>query len=217
VCFPWFGARADDPAAPSHGLARTRDWELVSVDELDNGSVRASFDIEVQPFLLTHTVTVGRALVMRLDVYNRGHGPARFEAALHTYLRIGDVRRVSIRGLEGDGYIDKVSGVRAAGNPAPQQLTGETDRIYLDSESSVQVHDPVLDRIVTIDKTGSRSTVLWNPWEQKAARLADFCGDEWTTMVCVETANVAENAVHLEPGGSHTMTATVSTSRMDRS
>ena len=28
ICFPWFGAKAGDPDAPSHGLARTQRWAV---------------------------------------------------------------------------------------------------------------------------------------------------------------------------------------------
>src|ERR1700749_3017076 len=30
ICFPWFRAKADDPKAPAHGFARTKEWRLVS-------------------------------------------------------------------------------------------------------------------------------------------------------------------------------------------
>ena len=215
ICFPWFGAKADDPQAPSHGLVRTREWALVGIDELENGSVRASFDTEAGALMIAHTITVGRALVMRLDVYNRGGEPASFEAALHTYLHVGDVRRVSITGLEGTVYIDKAQGgARKSHDDVPITIDRETDRVYLGTESPVQIRDPVLGRTITVDKSGSRSTVLWNPWSGKAAAMPDMDPEAWAEMVCVETANVAENAVRLPAGRSHTMTATVSVSRL---
>jgi len=49
--------------------------------------------------------------------------------------------------------------------------------------------------------------VVWNPWINKARGLLDLGDDEWTRMVCVETCNIRDAAVVLEPGGSHTMTA----------
>ncbi len=32
VCFPWFRNKVDDPKAPSHGVVRTKAWELDSVE-----------------------------------------------------------------------------------------------------------------------------------------------------------------------------------------
>src|SRR5262245_5159591 len=33
ICFPWFGARAADPRAPSHGFVRTTEWQLDAIAE----------------------------------------------------------------------------------------------------------------------------------------------------------------------------------------
>ena len=50
--------------------------------------------------------------------------------------------------------------------------------------------------------------LLWNPWTAKAARLTDL-GDVWPGMLCIETANAAENSVTLAPGATHAMNATI--------
>ena len=39
--------------------------------------------------------------------------------------------------------------------------------------------------------------------------MPDFGDDEWTGMVCVETANAGDDSVTLAPGASHVMTATL--------
>jgi D-hexose-6-phosphate mutarotase len=51
--------------------------------------------------------------------------------------------------------------------------------------------------------------VVWNPWIAKAKAMGDFGDDEWPGMVCVETCNVADHAVTLEPGKTHAMTARI--------
>ena len=60
-------------------------------------------------------------------------------------------------------------------------------------------------RTVVVAKTGSANTVVWNPWVAKSAAMSDFGDEEWPTMVCVETANVLDDAVVLAPGHSHAM------------
>ncbi len=40
--------------------------------------------------------------------------------------------------------------------------------------------------------------------------MADFGDDEWPAMLCIETANAADNALTLEPNASHTMSASIS-------
>ena len=48
--------------------------------------------------------------------------------------------------------------------------------------------------------------MVWNPWATKAAEVPDIGDADWERFVCVEGANVFENAVALAPGTSHTMT-----------
>jgi D-hexose-6-phosphate mutarotase len=85
----------------------------------------------------------------------------------------------------------------------------ETDRTYLDTTARTTVHDTRAGRSVVIDKDGSAATVVWNPWIDKARALADFGDDDWKNMVCVEVCNISDAAIHLAPGGSHTMVATL--------
>ena len=39
--------------------------------------------------------------------------------------------------------------------------------------------------------------------------MSDFGPDEWRRMICVETANAADNAMRLPAGGRHVMRAVV--------
>jgi D-hexose-6-phosphate mutarotase len=150
---------------------------------------------------------------MRFAVQNTGSEPFSYEAALHTYLSVADVRVVSITGLENTAYVDKVSGgTRRHHGAEPLRFTGETDRVFLNTSSTCVLHDPGLNRQLTVAKTGSSTTVVWNPWEGKAAAMSDFGKSEWPRMACIETANAGENAITLPAGESHEMTATISVS-----
>ena len=92
---------------------------------------------------------------------------------------------------------------------APIRFSGETDRVYLDTPAAATIVDPALGRRIVIEKQGSRSTVVWNPWIAKAKAMPDFGDDEWTSMLCVETANVLDDALTLAPGGEHCMQARI--------
>ncbi len=133
-----------------------------------------------------------------------------FEEALHTYLAVGDIRQVTIEGLETSAYLDKVGGIvkRNASHDAIR-FTQETDRVYLNTNTSCLLRDPVLKRVITVHQANSRSTIVWNPWIAKSARMADFGNDEWPGMVCIETANVGEQSIEMEPGELHTMVARI--------
>ena len=219
LIFPWFGPHADNPKAPMHGFARTRPWRLVGSDHGADGVVTVELALEdddssraawPHAFQLRYRVSVGDALELALEVTNTSPGAFSFEAALHTYLAVGDVRAVAVTGLEHATYIDKVDGMtRKRQGPEPLRLTGETDRVFVGTRSRCVVEDRVLTRRLLVDKTGSATTVVWNPWSAKAAGIADLEPDDWRRMVCVETANAADDAVTLAPGQRHVMTATI--------
>jgi glucose-6-phosphate 1-epimerase len=196
IIFPWFGPRSDGLPGPAHGLARTALWER-------DGE---AFRLKVEPFQLRFMVKMGAALEMSLEVTNEGPAEARFEEALHTYLAVGDVRQVSVTGLEGVEYLDKMDGFKRKMQSAePLRPTKATDSVYLNTTTACEVTDPVWRRRIVVAKTGSASTVIWNPW----AGMADLGPDEWPGMICVETANVGENAVILASGATHRMTAMI--------
>ncbi|KAA6456948.1 D-hexose-6-phosphate mutarotase [Acidobacteria bacterium AB60] len=220
VCFPWFADKADDPKAPKHGYVRTREWRLDSLSALDDGSVtlvcitendggtRALWPHE---YCVAYRITLGLKLRLELTVINRGKSPMRFEEALHSYLRIGNVEAVTIAGLDGLSYLDKTDGFREKQQSGEIRITEQTDRIYLNAHGAVEVEDGGLRRRVRTEKVNSATTVVWNPWSEQTAKFADMGGEEWRQMVCVEASNVQAAAIQLDPGEEHTMRVTLST------
>ena len=212
ICFPWFGPHASDPSAPAHGFARTALWEVTEARTTADGVISLSLQTRIDSFSVRFTVEFGPVLQMTLTTEP---GPSsstglRFEDALHTYLSVSDVRNVSITGLEQVRYINKVDG--AAEKPATGaaiEFTGETDRVYFTTDSECHLHDPGRNRTIAISKSGSQSTVVWNPWIAKSARMPDFGDHEWPEMVCIETANVGVHAVELAPQSIHATTVVI--------
>lgn len=225
VCFPWFGPRAQPPDSPAHGFARLRSWTLESCKRRADGAVYVVFALPSDeatmrywphPFVMRLSFTVARSLEMMLEIQGSGSGSAglTFEEALHTYLQVGDVRQVSVEGLENTSYLDKVDSGRAKTQPVePIRISGETDRVFLNTRSTCVLRDPVLERSIIVEKEGSNSTVVWNPWIDKSRAMADFGDEEWPRMICIETANVGDGAVRLAAGESHRMRAHLRVSR----
>jgi glucose-6-phosphate 1-epimerase len=221
VIFPWFGPRAGSPESPMHGFARIRSWQPESCTLEADGTVRIAFRLDSDaatqslwpfPFGLRMTFSIGPSLEIDMEV--RGGGaPFSFEQALHTYLLVGDVRRVSVDGLQNVEYIDKLDSFKRKTQPPDAiRITGETDRVFLNTRSTCVVRDPVLERTLTVEKENSASTVVWNPWIDKARAMPDFGDDEWPGMICVETANVGDSAVRLEGDQTHRMRAFIKVS-----
>lgn len=201
ICFPWFGPSSRDETLPAHGLARLREWTMCHAAVEPDGIIEVELQTAIEPFELTFFVRASEELQMRLKVRNASSSPTDYEMALHTYLAVADVRQVLVTGLGRRRYIDKVRGGAVfTQERGPISIESETDRVYLDTIQSVVVHDPIWKRRLIVDKDGSRSTVVWNPWIEKSKRMPDFGDEEWPGMLCIETANVAENRVHIEPG-----------------
>lgn len=219
ICFPWFGQKQGDPGAKMHGFARTTDWELESTAQESDGSVTLVFALRSSEatralwphdFVAKHRVNIGAALRMALEVHNPAATACTYEAALHTYLAVADVREVQVTGLEGASYLDKTDGLKVKTlGEAPLRIEAETDRVFPNHRGTCVLDDFAGERRIVIEKSGSDTTVVWNPWIAKAAAMPDFADDEWTRMLCIETANTGENAVTLAPGATHTMTAVI--------
>ncbi|HUE15771.1 MAG TPA: D-hexose-6-phosphate mutarotase [Planctomycetaceae bacterium] len=217
ICFPWFADKADDPSAPAHGFVRTKAWQLESV--VRNGDA-VTITMSTQSdagtkkwwpadFHLLHRATFGCELGLELVVTNTGPAELRFEEALHTYFRVGQIEKVRLQGLDKVPYLDKTDLNREQARQGAVAIVSETDRIYLNTQHAIELEDDSLNRHIHIAKANSLTTVLWNPWVQKARNLSDLGDDEWRQMVCVETSNVSDFAVKLAPGQEHTMRAIV--------
>jgi glucose-6-phosphate 1-epimerase len=218
ICFPWFGPRSGDSTAPIHGFARLLSWELAETKQLPDGSVNVALELRSSDatkatwpfdFVARYQVNAGKALELTLRVTNESKQPFTFEEALHTYLAVSDVRKISVDGLTNTRYIDKVDGAEQKTQTGAITIEGETDRVYLDTTGTTTVADPTWSRQIHIKKSGSNATVVWNPWIAKAKAMADFGDDEWPRMLCVETANAASNAITLASGATHEMRAVI--------
>lgn len=220
VIFPWFGPRGGGLPGPSHGFARTSIWTLEETTILEDGSaetvpVTMLFSLEPNAvsrgfrygdFRLRYRVTVSARLELELEVSHRGSEPFAYEEALHSYFAVADIAQVAVAGLAGTTYIDKVDGYsRKVQQEEPLRFSGETDQVHLHTEANCLIYDAGWERRIAVEKSGSASTVVWNPWAEKTLGLKDMEPDAWRGMVCVETANVADDAVTLPPGASHTM------------
>jgi glucose-6-phosphate 1-epimerase len=218
VCWPWFGAHPTDPSLPFHGFVRAAVWQVrgTSVGPADVTKIRlglieseASLALWPHPFDLEIVVTVGAQLQVELIARNLGDRPFVCGGALHSYYTVGDARRIAIQGLDGRDYLDKVEGFKRKTQHGSVTIAGETDRVYLDTETTCVIDDPELDRRIAVAKSGSRTTVIWNPWAEKAKQIADFGDEEYLSMVCVETANADTDVATVEPGGEHRLSALI--------
>jgi glucose-6-phosphate 1-epimerase len=219
LIFPWFGPHRSAKEAPQHGFARVAPWRLDSVEQGRSGELTMSLsltsDATTSPFWpdayrAVYTVTFGRTLSLSLAVQNRAGKPIVFEEALHTYFAVSDISQVAVTGLGGKTYIDKTDGMQRKTQEAPRvTLAKETDSLYLNTSGRCAIEDPQWRRRIAIDSSGANSTVVWNPWSEKAAAMRDLGDPAWRGMICVENANAADNEVRLAADSEHRMSAQI--------
>lgn len=218
LCFPWFGAHGARQDLPAHGFARTTSFAFDGSEERGD-SVVAQLTLVSSPatrgafahdFVARFQISVGRELKLSFEVENTGGEAFAYEVALHTYLGVSDVRQIELEGLSGASYDDKVTGQSGQlQSEVPLRFVSETDRVYT-STARVTVTDAARRRRLIVDKTASATTVVWNPWVDKAKRMADFGDDEWPQMVCVEAANAGSHRIQLPTAARHGTTTIIS-------
>jgi glucose-6-phosphate 1-epimerase len=217
ICFPWFRGKTDNPQAPAHGFVRTKTWQLDSLVQEQN-SVIVTLSTESDKdtmqwwphdFRLRYRVTIGVELRLELIVTNTGSNPIRFEEALHTYHKVGDAEKIHITGLDKTTFLDNTDLNREKLQHSDVVISKPMDNAYLNTQNTLELIDPVLQRRIRIEKENSLTTVVWNPGKQGAESLADLGNDEWRQMACVEASNILNFAVDLAPGKEHRMVANI--------
>jgi glucose-6-phosphate 1-epimerase len=211
ICWPWFGPHPTDPEQPQHGFARTATWQVVAVERLADDRTRLTFRLPdgqggpawPHELELLYMVTVGRTLELDLVTRNAGEAPVTIGQALHTYFRVGDPAEVAVYGLEGCRYLDKLTGSEGVQD---RRLIpgGPIDRVYLGAVRDCVIEDPTLGRAIRVSKRNSEATVVWNPgFFAPGPVRGDFGPSGSRNMLCLETANAAEDVVRLEPHAVH--------------
>lgn len=194
VIFPQFGPAG---SLPRHGFARTAEWQVAerrAGADFATATLRLSEDLASHPawphaFVAELTVALaGPRLDLELAVENPGKSALAFTAALHTYLRVGEVELARLVGLQGLRYRDQPSGEDAT-DPAPAlTVEDETDRIYFDAPGPLLLRDGA--RSLAIAAENFPDVVVWNPWDVQCARLPDMPPTGFRRMLCVEAAAI---------------------------
>jgi D-hexose-6-phosphate mutarotase len=216
ICWPWFANHPTDPSKPAHGFVRIMPWNMRSSTAIDATTTQIVLGISDTPathelwphaFDLELNVTVGQTLTAALTMRNTDSEPWSITGALHSYFTVGQIAAIQITGVEGSDYLDKVDQMRRKTQVGPVSIAGEHEfnPIYIDTTATCVIHDPVLQRQISVAKQGSQTTVIWNPGRDKTPKFSDLAATEYQTMVCIETGNVIDDVIQLDPGASHTL------------
>ena len=216
VCWPWFGADPEDLGRPAHGFVRNRLWDVTASERLADGSTRGVLGLvdndetrKIWPhrFRLSIEITVGDSLRVALITRNTGDDKVTISQALHTYFYVGDIARVRVLGLDGLQYLDKVANYAEKTQSGPVVIDREVDRIYTGVSGELVIADESLGRRIRIVSSGCSTAVVWNPWAEGAAAMGDLDDEDYTRMICVETANAGPETIEIAAGGEYRLEA----------
>ena len=215
VCWPWFGAHESDSSFPAHGFARTVLWDVIDTKINSSGETEITFRLTTieleqnlqnmwpQATIVEYKISVGEKLTMELKTFNKSDKSIEIGQALHTYFEIDDVSNTVVHGLEGKNYLDKTEQFISKIQDGPITIEGEVDRVYLDTTDDITIDDKI--RKILIKKQGSQSTVVWNPWKEVAEKMGDLGNKGYQKMLCVESANAADDVITIMPGENYSL------------
>ncbi|PUA18145.1 D-hexose-6-phosphate mutarotase [Glaciimonas sp. PCH181] len=197
VVFPQFSSRGP---LPKHGFARNTQWALIASEVRTNGegfihlTMQDSTESRLQfPHKFTldlHLTFSGTSLDTALFVTNTGAQAFDFTCALHTYLST-QIAQAAIHGLAQSRYENSL------GDSALQfdsnrllHINAEVDSLFF------QVNTPVAlisdNSKMTMQQVGFSDVVVWNPWSEGSAAIADLEDDAYQHFVCIESAAVEQ-------------------------
>ncbi|MDY6804310.1 MAG: D-hexose-6-phosphate mutarotase [Cyanobacteriota bacterium] len=224
VCWPWFGPDPEGLGRPSHGFVRNRLWNVLATETTAEGEVKVKLglaetaetrEIWPQAFEVAMEISVGDSLTVELITRNTGvrealrmqHRAFSITQALHTYFNVGDIDRVKVLGLEEIEYVDKTDNGAKKTQKGAVTISSEVDRIYTNVPNELVIEDAALGRRILISSTGSKTAVVWNPWVEISAKMADLEDEDYKRLVCVETANAAEDVVEVPASSEYRLVA----------
>lgn len=216
VCWPWFGADPAGQGRPAHGFVRTRLWSVGATAQPEPGVTRVELRLHddgttralwPHHFALSLVVTVGETLDLELVTRNTGDQPFDITQAFHTYFLVGAIEQAGVDGLDGCRYLDKVRDFAEFEQSGTVMFDGEVDRIYQHVKQPLGISDPALGRRIDIACSGSTTAVVWNPWQAISTAMQDLADDDYRRLLCVETANAADEVITIQPGAQYRLGA----------
>ena len=209
ISFPQFSVRGP---LLKHGFIRLQRWSCVPrVQAGELTTEQSSLKLQVTNDAQSKTLWAEafhaelavllehNRLSVTLSITNQSEQTWEFTVALHSYLRVNDILKTELVGLQNTHYQDATANsIEVVEQGERVAIAGEIDRVYMSPPASLHLLE---DNIPTlrIEQSGFSDTVVWNPGAELVRTLTDFPDADWTKMLCVEAA-CASTPVLLQPG-----------------
>jgi len=212
ISWPRFAEEKLNDRFPRHGFARLSTWTLKN-SAVNEKQITAElslvpyteFKVDITAALF---IKITDKLEYALETTNHGKEEFAFSEALHAYFNVGSIDQIEIRGLDGHQYRSSLDG-KIYQQSGSLKLSGEFDAAFLEHRGCIEIADYALKRIISIEKSGSATTVVWNPCKD----LAEMSPGQYKKFICVEPANQGNAFVRLKPGQTHRISMSVGVKR----
>lgn len=84
-----------------------------------------------------------------------------------------------LHGLDTVSFLDNTDSNMEKAQLGDVAIASQTDSAYLNTWNTVELSDPKMCRRIRLAKANSLTTVVWNPWREKASELRDLADGEW--------------------------------------
>lgn len=218
LVFPNFGKTKTETHEtfdlPQHGFARNSTWEFLGQTSESPLTVQFALSPEqANPevyklwrsksgkpedhpdFTLIYSISLDSdRIITKIEVENPGTSAFDFNWLFHTYFKVDDVEDVVVTNLTDELCYDQLLKTWYLEKSPMVNFTEEFDRIYKN------VHPNKVLQIVKFGKVQQNikrnnlpDTVVWNPWIEKSASMADFEPKKgYLNMLCIEAGKVTE-------------------------
>ena len=187
LCWPWFAGLGPAEGSRRHGIARYRDFTVVTNAWNSPSDSELTLRLESDPgtrsefphdFSLTVKIRLTDRLCVSMTGINTGNTPFAVTEAFHPYFAVGDSAQCQVNGVDMPQctLVDAVSGVVLS-----LASDGGGFRVWRPSRTS----------------SSSKSVTALAP-------------DDWRKFICVESGTFAGSSAYvLRPGEGHTLSLSV--------
>ena len=207
-----------------HGLVRNVPWQVSALHHCSDDEISLTLQPILPPVKLMAAagmpaglhvslrLTLGQTLSQTLQTHRLGGPPFELSQALHSYYAVSHAQRVTIEGLQGLTYTDRLRDLTQDVQRTAFALDKSCDRTYahpLDVPAQLNHRYTLVDaawqRRIVMDVAGSRSVVVWNPGQESTRTIVDVPDDKWPDFMCIEATNAGPDVIHLQAGESHAL------------
>ena len=207
ICFPWFGPHSHNTAAPQHGFARIRDWQLTAVSETGDatqltfslGNDAQTLALYPHEFTAELHFTLGKSLTIALSVINHSDNTMPLGWAFHSYFPVSDTAVTTVPELVGCEYLDQTDSHRRKQLARELDFSQHTDAVFMASPDTLTLVRP--NGNLDISTQNAPTTIVWNP-NDLANTVADLGVGTQEQFVCVERGMAFDDCVELAAGES---------------